>query len=321
MRKIGMATIERLGSVLNPKNLAFESHDSVYTKFGKVAAGVGVAGLALISWKFIFVGAVGYSAYKGTQYLQNRFLQPAKPEAARGPVAAAADEVLHHAPIDAGHDAHNHQQRPPQENTKFERLKSYLNPTNLAFKSQDSAYTKLGKVAAGIGVAGLALLSWKFIVVGGVGYSTYKGTQYLQNRFLQPARREAAAGPVPAADEAPHDAPVDAGHEAHDDQQGQPQPIHAGQVENDTVPRLRQMQAGLPGWHARRALQAIITHPRVEERGNDLQWIKKLVLKHGKWSKRTLGLSLPVVIAFRKIKACFPKEQALQDNPVAVANQ
>lgn len=203
-----------------------------------------------------------------------------------------------------------------------QRLNSYLNQRNLGYNSNDSGYVKLGKVAAGIGVAGLALISWKFIVIGGVGYSAFKGTQYLQNRFFSGhnvrQEEEDADGAGAVADGALHQAPVNAGHDAHNDQQHQ---RAAPPVPDDPIAHLRGMQAGIQNWHGRRALEAIITHPNIIAKRNDMAWFRKMVLKHGKWSKRTLGLSLPIVQGYRKIKGCFTKIEEDQENPAVVAIQ
>ncbi len=199
-----------------------------------------------------------------------------------------------------------------------QRLNSYLNQRNLGYNSNDSGYVKLGKVAAGIGVAGLALVSWKFIVIGGLGYSAFKGTQYLQNRFFSShnVRQEDgdADGAGAVADGALPQAPIDAGHDAHNDQQQHQEP-------EDPIAPLREMQAGLRNWHARRAFEAILTHPKILERHNDIHWLGKMVLVHGKWSKRTLGLALPIVQGYRKIKGCFKKVEEAQENPAVVAIQ
>lgn len=183
----------------------------------------------------------------------------------------------------------------------LQSISSYLN-----FSAPGGQITR---AVAGVGVAGLAVVSMKIVVAGALVYSAYKGGQYLHSRFFQrhEVRRDSGAGVRLAemAEEHP-ELPIHAGHDSHNDQQEErrePPPRM-----NNPVDDLRRMQAGYKSRSAKNTFEILISHPDIQRKGNNMQWVRKMIKKHGRWSKATGGLSLYAVKAFRKIKACLPKK-------------
>ncbi len=203
-------------------------------------------------------------------------------------------------------------------------ISSYFTWKSQGADNQSSSYSKFTKVAAGIGVAGLAVLSWKIVAAGALAYSAYRGGQYLHGRYFQ---RRVVKKEGEADAEAVHpQEPVSAGSEAHGDLQEERhreepakvkpkvaeerQPEKTDQEkEAEIIASLRKQQAQYPSRAIKNTFEILITHPNVGKKGGDIQWIKKMLLKHGPWSKRTFGMSLHVVKAFRKIKSCFPTKK------------
>lgn len=74
------------------------------------------------------------------------------------------------------------------------RIGSYLNVKNFAFKPEDTNSQRVAKVVAGVGVLGLALISWKVVAISGATYSAYKGGEYLYGKCSH--KKEQAPPPV-----------------------------------------------------------------------------------------------------------------------------
>lgn len=195
----------------------------------------------------------------------------------------------------------------------LQKIGSYFDFRAQLFNDNDTTYTKVGKAAAGVGVAGLALVSWKFVAAGALAYSAYKGGQFVYGRFFQ--RHEVKKDPKAGArvdDLREHhpEYPVNAGHDAHNDQQKNREQQVQTKSKEEIIQDLRAKQAEFGKTRAiRNAFELVISHPKVEEKGQDLFWLKKMLTKHGKWARRTAGLSLYAVKAYRKMECCFPKKR------------
>lgn len=201
---------------------------------------------------------------------------------------------------------------------RIRQIGSYLN-----WPSQESESTrsKFTKVAAGVGVAGLALVSWKIVAAGALAYSAYKGGLYAYSRCFQrhEVKRETGPSRFPLdLEEKEPEYPVNAGHDAHGDQQEDRKEEVVIQrrcrTEEEIIADLRKTQADLceEAPKNRRAIKAtfdiLISHPHFSTKGTDPLWVRKMLKKHSRWSKRTNGLSLFGVKLFRKIKCCMPKK-------------
>jgi hypothetical protein len=167
----------------------------------------------------------------------------------------------------------------------------------------------------------MAVISWKIIAAGALAYSAYRGGAYVHSRYF---KRDEARGDSgissevgAVSDERPV-YPVTAGHDAHSDTQDErrePQVVEEAQQaptpvqhEDDLIAMLKKVKMDAIGNAGRNTLEAIITHPDLMEKGKDPYWIKKMAERHGPWMKRTGGLSLYAVQAYRKIKQCLPKK-------------
>lgn len=175
--------------------------------------------------------------------------------------------------------------------------------------SQESVYSKFTKIAAGIGIAGLAFLSWKIVAAGALAYSAYKGGRYFHSRYFQGRTvKKEGYTEASAIDEEEHTppAPVAAGHEAHGNtQQGKTD----AEKEAEIIAGLRRQQAEYSSRAIKNTFEILITHRDIGQKGNNIQWVGKMLRKHGPWVKWTFGLSLPVVKAYRKIKSCWPAKK------------
>jgi hypothetical protein len=68
-----MSFVNRIGSFIQQTGLGFQPEDPQYKKVGKVAAGVGAVALSCVFWKLAVIGAVSYSTFKATGYLEEKF--------------------------------------------------------------------------------------------------------------------------------------------------------------------------------------------------------------------------------------------------------
>jgi hypothetical protein len=183
-------------------------------------------------------------------------------------------------------------------NIAVESLKSigsYFGWKSQGAAIQEGGCAKFTRVAAGVGAAGLAIISWKFIAAGALAYSAYRSGRYLNERYFQ--RKDAVVEEVKRAPE-----PVTEGHDAHGDQQ---KPFE--QSFEDFVEDLRKMQTDAKTSEAKRVYDLLISHPKLSQKMGDFVWIRKVLDKHVAWSKRTFGLSSHFVKAYRKVQSCVPK--------------
>ncbi|MBX7065645.1 MAG: hypothetical protein K1X28_00300 [Parachlamydiales bacterium] len=214
-----------------------------------------------------------------------------------------------------------------------QKIGTFINDTWFGFTGRENTVQKATKIVVGIGVAGLAIISWKVTATAGVLYSAYKGGELAYQRFFRKhtvKRDEDAIAPdVPEqAEENPLAVPVNAGHDAHNDQQEereegpQDHPVIADlrrqkeQFMND--PRARDPQKiGL-------IFDALMTDPEVLENGRDLVWFrahmdiyKNMTVKElRKLIQRRHGIEPPSIkTKIKNLFACF----SCQENPNQVA--
>lgn len=191
----------------------------------------------------------------------------------------------------------------------IKQIGSYFTWKSQGSDSQESMTSKFTKIAAGVGIAGLAFVSWKIVAAGALAYSAYKGGRYIHSRYFQKheVRRDSNIGARVADLEERHpEYPVNAGHDAHNDTQ---------EEATDVIADLKKMQANycLQAPHNAKAIKRtfdlVISHPDILTKGKEMHWVGKMLKKHGPWVKRTGGLSLPFVQAYRKIKCCLPTKK------------
>lgn len=206
------------------------------------------------------------------------------------------------------------------------RITSYFTYGSQGAGNQDSAGSKFTRVAGGLGAAALAVVSWKIIAAGALAYSAYRGGIYLHGRYFkkdEPGENSGISSGVDAVNDERPVYTVTAGHDAHSDTQDErreqppvlveqvveevPQAPAPVQHEDNLMEMLQKMKMEAKGRAGKNTLEAIITHPDLMEKAKDPFWLKKMALKHGRWMKRTGGLSLYAVQAYRKIKQCLPK--------------
>lgn len=201
----------------------------------------------------------------------------------------------------------------------IQRVGAFLNDNLFGITGQENTTQKTTKIVVGLGVATLAVISWKVTAAMGVLYSAYKGGEMVYQRFSQ---RHAVRGEAnPIQPEAAHQVPVDGGHDAHGDQQEEQQREEAAPLlQNHVIEDLRRMQRDMMADPRAKnpkkiglVFDAMIDHPKVLMRGGDLAWIREKSRKYAnKWS-----VTLHMMMGFRKIKRCF----SCQENPVQEMNR
>lgn len=202
----------------------------------------------------------------------------------------------------------------------IQRVGEFLNDNLFGITGRENTTQKTTKIVVGLGVAALAVISWKVTATLGVLYSAYKGGEMAYQHFFQKhsVRREAQAH---QPEEPPRNAQVNAGHNAHGDQQEEQQRGEAAPLlQRDVIEDLRKMQREMMANPSakdpdkiRLVFDALMDHPKVLEKGKDLSWIREKSKKYAnKWS-----LSLHAMLGYRKIKRFF----SCQENPVQEINR
>lgn len=174
----------------------------------------------------------------------------------------------------------------------IQRIGTVLNDRIFGITGNETPVQKYTKLVVGLGVAGLAALSWKITVTAGLFYSAYKGGEIAYSRFFQKreVRREsAAANAVLNEADNPLIVPISGGHDAHGDNQ---QEEAAPEPEEPVVSGIEKLKALRAEWiqnpkvkdpaKMRLVFKALISHPEALSMGGNLIWIKE---KMGKYSK------------------------------------
>lgn len=201
----------------------------------------------------------------------------------------------------------------------IQKVSSVLNDHIFGITGNETSVQKYTKLVVGLGIAGLAALSWKVTVTAGLFYSAYKGGEIAYNRFFQKReiKREPAASNAVLNDiDIPLIVPVNGSHDAH-----------GGGQREEPAPLLRPKEAPLNGVENLKALQkewiakpqvknrekmglvfkAMISHPEAVLMGTQLHWIREKSVQYGKNSTWKLKW-----LIFKHKFQCYekPKEEA-----------
>ncbi len=203
------------------------------------------------------------------------------------------------------------------------KIGSHVNDFLFGIVGNETKVQKYSKIALGLGVAGLAAISWKVTVTAGVLYSAYKGAELAWGRFFQrkEVRREAGSH-INAAlvMEDPLAAPIQGGQDAHGDQEEHdreeviPQ-IHLESVEDqrnrmiaDLRVKRREMMAHPRARDPKKiglVFDAIIYHSKVYQKGANANWLGEKIAKYGKMSSSKLQCMIVCRKAKWKLKKMF----------------